>query len=637
MKKNFLKIGAAGLLALSLASGVFSSCKKDNQTTGESEAVIEQNEALPTADQLSVKSSAKAVVLGSDRSEFNASIINRFSNKVDAICSDASAFVFTSGYAMNFTQNDVTAMLEAYVDGASFIFLDPSFGDMAQLKTMISSAISSLLASDADFDTDAASHFYEMMDRVREMSALKHYNNAESIAFRGTDIYVVCSLEDMADNSSSNTFGFHSAGDDAGEDKCADNAYEPSEYDHGRSADLLVGWMQSGESDSSKSLLASTLGSEESAAIDKYMTGYRVTVQHSVGPSRALGRTLLYEMVYTVYSAYDFDKNTDYYFVRLEPNFHCSALGCRNGDRNWVSANKVVVFDDGSTSGEFWSSKTDLWYGPYMSKFDYTPVLSHENGNPVSGATLLAASPKTDVSGTSGYSTGFSYSLSGNVGFNGEGVSGGITGGVSFSESHSHSENSLKVYHSENGSVPNWRIEGIVPQCHIGFFSYYHDEVATFQKNDWQTEFTWIVSVPNPHTDKPYYVIASDITEITELNYNIYDLELRVHPTSAAMIRLCEPNRSKENFTMICSDASLQDRVEKQLKQTWQNEFTYYALNTDAAIDGAKTMFEKVKVAVKGYAGTLKKYGFTDSYTFKLSRNDGTVLSTFTLDNGEVK
>ncbi len=631
MKKTayFLKKAASPLLALVLSAGIFVSCQKneDNDEIPVPEDT-EENTPLPTTDQLDVTFGDKAAVLGSDRSGFNASLVNRLKNASGVISADAKAFVFTTACAMDFSEDDTKAMLKAYAGGANFIFINPVFPNLTEYRLKFNSAVESLLEENLDFDLGDAERFFEKLQEMSDLFTDKPYGSMEAAAFHANSFYVVSSIEGQAaisDTSATGHFAKDSEGSAVDERNCASAGYEPTAYDYGKSADLLVEWMDE-DADFSDSA---------SDAIDRYMTGHRTVIQRSVGPSRALDRTLAYELVYTVYCAHDFDNNADYYYIRLEPNFHCDELGCRNGDRNWVAAKKVVVFDDGSTSGDYWSSRTDLWYGPYMSKFDYTGQIVEADGTTANGVTLLDTTPHTDVSGTTGYTTGFSAGISGNFGFSASGPSGGISGSLTFSESHSHSENQLKVYHKMVNNVPNWRIEGVVPQCHMGFFSYYHDEVATFQKNDWQTEFTWIVKVSNPHRDKAYYLSGTDITEITELNYNIYDYELRVHPTQNSLIRLPEPNRSNAKYNMICSDDKVQDLIAKQFPDTWMNQFTYYALNDDYSYWGARAMFDKVKVAVKGYASVMKQKGYNGKYTFTLTKFNGEQVSTFTIDNSD--
>ncbi len=630
MKKMTLSLRSAvcPFLALVMAGGVLASCNKENSDPEiQLPEDYEENTELPTSDQLDKIYSGKAVVLGGSTSGFNAPVVNRMKNAFAAISADAKAFVFTTGYEMSFTDDELKAMLLAYDNDASFVCISPVFPDMTAFSSQVSAVSAALIESGSDFDIATGQEFCSMLEQAKTISEGKVYDATEAVAFRASSVYAVRDLEDMAEESGSNASGYYSDDETTAEQDCVTVDYEPTDYDYGKSADLLVAWMESDED----------FGQNDgaTAAIDKYMSGHRTVVQHKVGPSRALNRTLTYEMVYTVYSAYDFDNDMDYYFIRLEPNFHCSALGCKNGNNEWVSANKVVVFDDGKTSGDFWSSRTDLWYGPYMSKFDYTAKIVDENMQPVS-VTLLDATPHTDVSGSVGYSTGFSKSLTGNLGFNSSGLTGGISGGLSFSESHSHSESSLKVYHKEENNIPNWRIEGIVPQCRVAFLHYTHDEVATFQKSDWQTEFTWTVTLAHPKQGRNYYIAATDYTEISELNYHIHDYELRVHPTQNALVLLNEPNRCNAKYIMYCSDNTLQDLVAKQFPTTWQNEFTYYALNEDYSYWGAEAMFAKVKTAVKGYASVLKSKGYDKTYTFTLSYFDGREISSFTMSDGEI-
>ncbi len=627
MKKVNIRRAVCPLLAIALAGTFLTSCDKVSKNENPLSEEYEENEALPVTDQLAVTFSGKAAVMGSDRSGFTKNVVNRLEGSTDVISSDAEIIVFTAGYAMDFTDAETKSLLLAYVNGASFVFLDPVFPDMSAFQDKLYTATISIMEEDIEFDVNESQNFYQKIYEMKDACENGRYGSSEVMAFRRNSIYVVRSLEDMAEASDNSATGFFTSADKPEEKDCAETDYTPTDYDYGKSADLLTEWLSDSDND------GGNLQGEESNAIDRYMSGYRVVIQQSVGPSRALDRTMAYELVYTIYSAYDFDNNADYYFIRLEPDFHAKALGCREGDKNWVSAKKVVVFDDGTTSGDFWEDHTDLWYGPYMSKFDYTAKIVRENGDVVNNVTLYSATPYTDVSGSSGYTTGFTVSLNGNIGFNANGPSGGVTAGFSFTESHSHSINDLRLYNRKENNIPHWIIEGIYPQCHIGFLSYYHDQVATFQKNDWQTEFTWVVSIPNPQRDQAYYVSATDITEISELNHSLYDYELRVHPTQTTTIRLCEPNRSNEKYIMYCSDDDVQKLVSGQFSDTWYNSFTYYSLDRDRSYWGARAMFDKVMVAVKGYASTLKAKGYTGKYTFTLATVDGTELKSFTIDN----
>ena len=244
------------------------------------------------------------------------------------------------------------------------------------------------------------------------------------------------------------------------EKKCVQDDYEPTDYDRGVATDNLVNWLVKGKDFPS---IDTGENSGEASTIDKYMQGERFVIQQQVGPSRAMGKTLNYEMVYIIYSAYNFDTDTDYYFIRLRPNFKCSAFNCPTDAGTWIHANKIVTFDDGHTSGSFWSKYDDRWYGTYMSAFDFTGDIVRADKSAAQNVTLLDASPKTDVSGSTGYTTGLSYSISGDLGFNMNGPTGGVHGGMTFSESTTQTLPDLKVRHSENGPSTFWGITGVVP------------------------------------------------------------------------------------------------------------------------------------------------------------------------------
>ncbi len=645
-KTNMMKgvrYSASIAMGLMLTATVFTACQDDDTNSEGTDATSEnviQLAALPVSDQCTVKFDKKAVVLGNEGSDFNATVLNRMTQQTKAISEDAQAFVFTNDYHMDFSDEEMKVMMKAYLNDACFVLIEPNMGDIEQLQTKAVTAIKSLIADGED--VSQAYSFFDKLASLKQLNIQDVYDGTSVLAFRKHDLYVVRDLDTMIEVSDkSSTFKADVDGEII-EDACIAADYEATDYDRGEATDMLVTWMnEDGEADMEPAGLATRVDDAQ-ATIEKYMQGNRVVIQEQVGPSRAMGKTLRYELVYTIYSAYDFDKDADYYFIRLRPNFHCSAMGCPGGHRDWIVANKVVVFDDGSTSGRWSSSERDAWYGTYMSAFNFTGEIvdKYKEVSP-SNAELIDASPKTDVSGSSTYSTGFSCSLSGNLGFNSTGLNGGISGGVSFSESNSHSHPSMMITHKEEGPVTKWNISGIVPRTYtvydFPFFYMEHDLVATFQRTDWQTEFTWVVKVANPKSQSlPFYLKATDFTEITDLNISKYDLELRVHPTQVHYIELTQPNRAYENFIITCSDNNLQNVLKDQYSKTWNNEFAYYGHDNTEVENGAKVVFNGIKNAIAGYSTEIVEKGFTGKYTFRLKTVEGRELVSFTMDNGKI-
>ena len=648
IKRNMLKgaiCSASVAMGLTLSTTIFTACS-DDDTENDGTSVTTENVVeltpQPVSDQCTVKYDKKAVVLGNGGCEFNTSVLNRMTMQTKEISEDAQAFVFTQDYDMNFTTDEMKAMMKAYLNDACFVLVEPNIGDIEQMETKAKAAIKSLMA-----DGENVSQAYSFFDKLKSLKQLNIqdvYDGTEVLAFRKHDLYVVRDLDEMIENSDKSTTVKASVDGQDVEKECATADYEATDYDRGEATDMLVTWMNDEGKADIEPISRVTRATDAQATIEKYMQGDRVVIQEQVGPSRALGKTLRYELVYTIYSAYDFDKDADYYFIRLRPNFHCSALGCPTGESDWIAANKVVRFDNGDESGHSWSTKEDKWYGTYMSAFNFTgEILDNSKNVSVSNAELIDASPKTDVSGTSGYTTGFSCSLSGNIGFNMSGPTGGIGGGASFSESNSHTHPSMMIAHKEEGTTTEWKVTGISPKaynkCYVIFYIQKHDLVATFQHTDWQTEFTWVVKVSNPKSQSlPFFLKATDITEITDLNSSTDDLELKVHPTQVHYIELTQPNRAYENFIITCSDDNLQNMLKEQFSNSWKNEFAFYAHSLDEVETGAKIMFDGIKKNIASYGTEIIEKGFTGKYTFRLRTTgvDSKEMATFTLENGKI-
>ena len=647
-KMNMLKevvYFASVVVCIMLSSTTLTSCS-DKETTQEptiSEDNVITLTGAPTVDECSTKFNEKAVVLGNGTSEFNTTVLNRLTTSSNTISSDAKAFVFTNGYNMDFTADEMKTMMKAYLDDACFVLVEPELGNIEQMETKAKTAIKSLIEDGED--VSQAYSFIDKLESLKQINIQEVYDGTEVLAFRKHDMYVVRDLDEMIELSDKSAQATANVDGKDVEENWTVVDYEPTDYDRGESTDMLVTWMnEEGEADVEPVSRFTRASNDAQATIDKYMQGNRVVIQEQVGPSRALGKILRYELVYTVYSAYDFDKDEDYYFIRLRPNFHCSALDCPTDRKKWIAANKVVKFDDWRESGNWYSSMEDRWYGTYMSAFKFTgEIVDKTKEVCASNAELVEATPKTDVSGTSGYTTGFSCSLSGNIGFNMSGPTGGVGVGASFSESTSHTHPSMMIAHKEEGSTTEWKVTGIVPKVDTEYDPFWpftvtvHDVVATFQHTDWQTEFTWIVKVKNPKSQSlPFYLKATDFTEITDLNNSSYNFELRVHPTQVHYIELPQPNRAYENYVITCSDNNLQNVLKEQYSKTWNNEFAYYGLNKDEVKNGSLMLFDGMKKIIAGYGTEIVEKGFSGKYTFRLKTLQGEELAHFVMENGKI-
>ncbi len=93
-------------MAVCGVSVLVSSCKKEKvDVLGNDLDAAEVNQPLPAEDQMEVTYTGKACVFGASRTGFNASVVNRMKNAVTEPEADVKAFVFTSGYLMNLTED----------------------------------------------------------------------------------------------------------------------------------------------------------------------------------------------------------------------------------------------------------------------------------------------------------------------------------------------------------------------------------------------------------------------------------------------------------------------------------------------------------------------------------------------------
>ncbi len=635
-KRTFRKIvclpAVVGLVGM---MGVWTSCHDDEtiiesrQTSG----VIENTER-PTTDQLAVKYTKKAVVLGNDHTNFNASVVDRMDNYSNAVTSGATVYVFTKGSGAALTADEAADLLAAYASDASFVFINPETILTDNFVTSLKAGVERLEARGAA--TDEADG---LIDQVENLKASAELSHREAIGVRKGAQYIVRKLEEMADSANENSTA--TGTDENGNEisaKCIAEDYTPTAYDYGLSADRLVTWLNGEDTDGSN-------GAQEQ--IDQLIGAEKHEFNFVLGPSRALEKTMSYSLVCRIYPAYDFDNDADYYFVRLNANFHPAELDCVRGtDKGWKKADKYVRLDDGSLAGYIWDHPKNYWYGPYMSKFDLRASITGYTSADHGGIFVENASPKTDVSGSSSHSSGFNFSLTGSVGLSAAGPQGGVSAGLKFSESHSHSEKDLKVVHSDyGGNLTQWTYTGVVPQVHLNYLgNFYHDEVANFQISDWQNEMTWIFKVVKPRKGLELTLCLKDITEIKELFMNIYDWELAVHPENTTYIKMPQPNRARKNYTMVCNDNNngVQTHIEKALPETWKSGvFTYYGHTDSEIVANAKQWFlEDIKKAVLGinfgninkdgvYTISLREQGVTGdvaSFKIKLEGSQATAV-----------
>lgn len=90
----------------------------------------------------------------------------------------------------------------------------------------------------------------------------------------------------------------------------------------------------------------------------------------------------------------------------------------------------------------------------YMVEYGFDNWTVNADGKQNNKAVLMDSKPNTSV-GSTGFSSGISFSLGGNIGFSGLSGSGGVSAGVSYSTSESQTVSECQVQNESKGSVNN--------------------------------------------------------------------------------------------------------------------------------------------------------------------------------------
>lgn len=640
--------------------------KTDGSESGDSTDTVTPD---PVTDQLDVKFKGLAMVFGADRSGFNGNVVNRMTNTTTEISPNVKAFVFTKNHNVRFSVDDVTKMFQAYEEGANFVLTDPTTVDRTALVDTIQQAIDAV--SKQGGDVTEPTQMLERFKQVKQMNTQKVDNRTEAIAFSQLGLYLVRSLEEMVDSSRSNAMvQALTADSDTVNTMCAPHQYAPTEYDHGKSADQLVQWMQ--RSNNFKNMSTANAVTDNNGNVIKPQT---VCIQQMVGPTLALEKKMRYEINVDCYSFHDTQANEDHYLVHISPTYHNSELDCPNVTRRWTNykdvftyseywyqIDKEVTFADGTVlkpsyktgswneGAEFLSLWRNIWYGPYFKGCYISCNLTDADGDN-EGVSMPQILPNAMVSGT--VKSGLNTEIN-NVSTLYNNMWGGKWGqSVKVAQSFEHNDNELYgVNTGKTGSFTDWTFGGVRPgYIYVNHkydietsslrsvnatpqYSVEHSVVADFQRNDWNTDLTLHYVVKNPKASSTYTLSLNDIAFVAELVYRTNEKKTGgqfdegvVWNENTTTIPLFTPVRSDE-YQITCSDPNfLKDNeqyIRDVLKDTWYTEwsgdypsFKVYGTSDDAMLIRARDAFYQFAQAIRLVAW---RYNLTNTTVFHLRK-----------------
>lgn len=657
LHKTAMAVAQGLLLTLAL-----SACSDEDTVSADDieHAEGEEYVADPTDDQMEVTYSGKTAVIDYNFDDMGLAIFSRLSNKTGELDDDVDA-VLLSPSTLNgdFAINEAAQLVKLYEKGAAIILVEPRDENWDKLGVLLKKAEKVMVADSTDtYIVHRLVDSWEMLQQQgREASA---FGKQDAVALRLDDTYIICDLQEQADSC------LLAAGE---------ATQEVTDYRYGKSADLLVEWLNKKEENKAqlkegkaKAATFMRASSSGATALENIARAKKTTVQKSVGPSRIFGRTMPYEFQYEIYSLYNITSDEEYYLIRQHIDYHCSQLRCTKNDKEeWtaIPESKTFYLDDGTKVDKDWSSH--LWipysstykaFGPYMRK----SIVSSEITNLAGSETVHLMDPKPGTSqGSQTQTSGFSFSISPGflIGMNFEntwdtdldddfGWSSMITprltlqSGVTKSSSYSVSLNDLTYTQKYTNTMASWTMEGVKSHIHDHNNTFWvvkgwHDVIGDFQRADWDTDLTWYYRIEHPDKKRTYKLRITDKTEIAELLFSHYDYELAVHPVQSHDIELPTPSRYMQEWVMSCSDEKLLDNI-RNIYDDWQDQF-YTAAQTEEGVDENMVItFKYIKKVIKGIAPKLVEQGYTGNYTFRVRRKGSTTdFLTFTMKNGVVE
>lgn len=246
-----------GALLLALPS----SCSDDNEVS-DANPDAKEFVADPTADQIQATYSGLTAVIGSDLDDMGLAIVNRLTRTTAQLTDDVQAVVLTPGTLKSgISALQAASMMKIYQNGGTIIMVEPQKKNWQNLLSVLHRGQQQL--EQEGYDTDDIDDGLQLMAMQQSQSEADDHgllNESDAVALRLNETYVINELEQQADRSIENTDAVT-----GGEDGKADTMdvvnedeylnYEVSDYRYGKSADLLINWMNQAD-ESARSLQA---------------------------------------------------------------------------------------------------------------------------------------------------------------------------------------------------------------------------------------------------------------------------------------------------------------------------------------------------------------------------------------------
>ena len=489
-----------GLILVSLIIVVsLCACSDNDDNTATDD--IEDNDASPKQDALTVNVSSKTFIFNADYSSTAAALIKRLKNIADRIDETVESVVINDNCIPSLTEQDYSDIMSVILRGGSIVYCSPTqdnadklFRNLKRVGSLLelSSIIESTEEGIAAFDN--IMRINEGTDGVMIPPSLKMSTTngvlCDIYAFKGRDTYIVDNL-DESKVVETLTIGDEEDNDGAPvRENLQIQANDINDdYLTGLHADGLAKWIDKENNIFTKfnqmirghALLRSAMKANEVEAIELDNIAAASTVDYSFtayGAYKTAPVTLTYE-IWPVNNT----TGTDYYLIHQHLLIENSKLGI---------GPKESMKWDGHLATQY--------YGKYKAAYHaYMAGITNEASLLLDKSKYFTdhVSPTNEI-GSSSFSESGSWTLTQSF------VSLSLSGAVSMSKSYSYTVDDLNFYYenNKNGRL-HWDYSQ-TSQPHLTASNTYasHSEPKKIQISDLDLDYCWIWRVPN--ADKQY-------------------------------------------------------------------------------------------------------------------------------------
>lgn len=494
----------------------FGSCQDDDDISNEPNIVIETiDDSISSNDELKVKTSLKTYVYNYEYGKTGGAFVNRITYRASTPDSTVQTIVLHDGNVSSLTNDDYKDIVNHIAHGGNTIVFEPTAKGLDSfVRNLRSTGLAMLNAGQLQYTEDgytACRRIYLLKENEDGLLLPPSMNGndtnnilCEAIALRGGDTYVVNDLDE--ENSQKVTvwdeeMNVESATDDGDREGITDEELAnktpsnettevvsegPTPYLYGKHADALATWIDTKTDRNELMAKGHRLLSRASAnggypSLGDLVDAYTTSIQFT---AKAGWKSEVVRVNYQIWSVNN-KYGSDFYIINQEISLPNSQLQCGPAEaKEWCKWKVGDAFNE-----------TDIsMYGAYWAYFNSVKVEPEFQG---STATISNVSPQNDMSGSTSYTSGINWSLTGAF------ISPNISSGFSISKSKSYSIPDIKKEYQLKGINPSWTYSATShPQAWFvtswfSYVGYKHDQAKEIYRSDFTLGHTWIWEVKN--------------------------------------------------------------------------------------------------------------------------------------------